>query len=119
VFAVLQLDRFVSQQAQTPAGVSRGRGRTGQRGDLGALRAINLDGTSATRLVKQGGVESAAQVPPLDVEDGLLRDLEGGGNLFRMLAATQEVKDAGPGLRSGRRFAACANGCQRAEFGFA
>ena len=75
MLAVLKLDRFVSQQAQAPAGVSLGRGRTGEGGDLGALRAINLNGTSGARLVKQGGVESAAQVPSLDVEDGLRRDL--------------------------------------------
>jgi len=119
VFAVLQLDRFVSQQAQTPAGVTLGRGRTGERSNLGALRAVNLDGASGARLVKQGGIETAAQVPPLDVEDGLLRDLEGGGNLFRMLAAMQEVKDAGTCLRSGSRGTACDSGCQRAAFSFA
>lgn len=119
MLAVLQLDRFVGQQPERPAGVPRGRGRTGERSDLGALRARNLDGTPAARLVKQGGVESAAHVASLDVKDGLLRDPKRGGNLFRMLAAVEEVEDAGTGLRSGRRFAARDSSCQRAQIGLA
>ncbi len=78
------------------------RSRASQRGYLRALRAINPDGSSRTWLIEQGRVKACGEVPPLDVEDGLERNLQQGGNLVRVLAAMQEVENAGTCLCSGR-----------------
>ncbi len=117
--AVLQLDRFVSQETERPTGVTCGRSGTSERGNLSALCAVNPDGSPGTWLVEQGHVKACAQVTPLDVEDGLERNLQQGGNLVRVLAAMQEVKSASAGLRSGSRCPATDDGCQRAKFVFA
>ncbi len=113
--AVLQLDRFVSQQAERPTSVSLGRSGTSERRNLGALCAINPDRSSRAWLIEQGGVKACAQITPLDVEDGLERNLQQGGNLVRVLAAMQEVKNTSAGLRSGSRRPAFDDGCQRAK----
>jgi len=117
--AQLQLDGFVSQQPQTPPSMSLGRSRAREGGNLGALRAVNPDGSTGTRLVKERSLEPFAQVTALDVEDGLERDLQDGRDRFRVLAAMQEVEDTGARLRSGRRRPACDDGCQRAQFSVA
>jgi len=113
--AVLQLHSFVSQQAQTPPSMSLGRSGTSERRNLGALCTINPDRSSSAWLIEQGGVKACAQITPLDVEDGLERNLQRGGNGCRVLTAMQEVKDASAGLRSGSRRPAFADGCQRAK----
>jgi hypothetical protein len=115
-FAQLQLDGLVGQQAQTPTGVACGRSRARQGSNSGALCAVDSDGSPGARLVKESGVEPCAQVTALDVEDGLKRDLQGGRDLFRMLAAVQEIEDAGARLRPRRRRSAFDDGCQRAQF---
>ena len=115
-FAQLCLNRSVSEQAQGPAGTTRGRSRASQGGNLGSLRAVNADGTTTARLVKEGGLESIAEIAALDVEDGLERDVQGGRDGLRMLTAVQEVKNASAGLRSGSRRPAGDDGCQRAQF---
>ena len=93
-----------------------GRSGTSERRNLGALRAVDPDGSPGARLVKESRLQPASQITPLDVEDGLERDLQHGGNLVRVLAATQEVENASAGLRSGSRRPAFDNGCQRAQF---
>ena len=115
-FAQLQLDRFVGQQAQAPAGVTFGRSGTGEGSNLRSLRAINPDGSPGARLVKEGSLESCAQITALDVEDGLERDLQGGRDRLRVLAAMQEVEEARAGLGSGPRRSVFADGRQRARF---
>ena len=117
-FTQVQLDRFVSQQAQTPARVPLRRRRTSKRCNLGALCSINPDGSPGAWLIEQGRVKSVLEVTPLDVEDGLERNLQQGGNLLRMLLAMQEIKDASASLRSGSRRPATDDGCQRAQFVF-
>ncbi len=117
--AQLQLDGFISQQTERPASMSLGRSRASEGGNPGALRAVNPDGSSRARLIEQGGVKACGQITPLDVEDGLERDLQHGGNLLRVLAAMQEVEDASTGLRSGPRRPAFDDGGQRAQFVFA
>jgi len=117
--AVLQLHRFVSQQAERPTGVTRGRSGTSERRNLGALCAVNSDGSPGACPVEQGGVKAGAQITPLDVEDGLERNLQRGGNGCRVLTAMQEVENTSAGLRSGPRRPAFDDGCQRAQFGFA
>ena len=118
-FTQLQLDRFVSQQAQTPTGVSLRRSGARQGGNPGALHAVDSDGAPGARLVKEGSVEPFAQITALDVEDGLERDLQGGRDFFRVLAAVQEVEDAGARLRPRGRRPAFDDSCQRAKFIFA
>jgi hypothetical protein len=86
-FAVLQFDGFVSQQAQTPTSMSLWRSGTSERRNLRSLRAVNPDGPSRAWLIEQGGVKPCAQVSPLDVEDGLERNLQQRGNLVRVLSA--------------------------------
>ena len=114
-FAQPQLDGFVSQQAQTPPGVTGGRSRASKGRNLGALCAVDSDGSPTARLVKEGRLQAFAQVTALDVKDGLERDLQGGRDIFRVLAAMQEVEDAGAGLGSVPRRAATDDGCQRAQ----
>ena len=99
--------------------MSRGRSRAGQRCDLGALRAINSDGSSGAWLVEQGRVKAAAAIAPLDVEDGLERNLQERGNLCRVLLAMEEVENPSASLSSGRRRPALDDGCQGAQFIFA
>ena len=86
-FAVLQFDGFVSQQTQTPTSMSLWRSGTSEGGNLRSLRAVNPDGSSRACPVEQGGVKACAQITALDVEDGLERNLQEGGNLVRVLAA--------------------------------
>ena len=43
-------------------------------------------------LVEQGGVKARAQVPALDVEDGLERDVQDGGDRCRVLTAMQRSR---------------------------
>ncbi len=118
-FAQLQLDRLVCQQAQTPTRMSRRRSRASEHCNLGALCAVNPDGSPGAWLVEQGGVKPGVAVTPLDVEDGLERDLQRGGNGCRVLVAMQKVENTSAGLRSGSRRPAFDDRCQRAEFGFA
>src|SRR5215216_4344039 len=99
--------------------MARRRSRAGQSGDLGALRAINSDGSSGAWLVEQGRVKASAEIAPLDVEDGLERNLQERGNLCRVLAAMEEVENPSAGLSPGRRRPAFDDGCQRAQFVFA
>ncbi len=113
--AVLQLHSFVRQQAQTPTSMSLGRSGTSEGRNLGALCAINPDGSSRAWLIEQGGVKARAQITPLDVEDGLERNLQRGGYGCRVLTAMQEVENPGAGLRSGSRRPAFDDGCQRAK----
>jgi len=79
------------------------------------LHTVNPDGSPGTWLVEQGGVKACAQVTPLDVEDGLERNLQRGGNGCRVLTAMQEVENTSAGLRSGPRRPATDDGCQRAK----
>jgi hypothetical protein len=46
-----QLDRFIGQQAQAPAPIPIRRLTTGQRGQLGALAAIDFNWSAGTRLI--------------------------------------------------------------------
>jgi len=115
-FAQLQLDGFIGQQAQAPPGVTFGRSGASKRGDPGALRAVNPDGSPGARLVKERSLEPFAQIAALDVEDGLERDVQDRRNRLRVLAAMQQVKDTGAGLRSSPRRSAFDDGCQRAQF---
>jgi len=80
------------------------------------LHTVNPDGSPGTWLVEQGGVKACAQVTPLDVEDGLERDLQEQGNLVWVLSAMQEVENTSAGLHSGSRRPATDDGCQRAKF---
>ncbi len=115
-FAQLQLDGFVSQQAQAPARVPCGRSGARQGSNLSALRAVNPDGSPGARLVKERSLEPFAQITALDVEDGLERDVQDGRDRLRVLAAMQEVKDTGAGLRSGCGGTAFDDGRQREQF---
>ena len=99
--------------------MSFGWSGTSQRRNLGALHTVNPDGSPAAWLIEQGGVKTCREVPPLDIEDGLERNLQQGSNFIRVLSAMQEAENTGAGLDSGRRFAAFDDGCQRAELGFA
>ena len=87
-----------------------------ERGDLGALCAVNSDGSPGAWLIEQGGVKARAQVTSLDVEDGLERDLQKRGNIVRMLAAMQQIENTGASLNPGSCHAAFDDGCQRAQF---
>jgi len=93
--------------------------RASQGGNLSALRAVNPDRSPGTWLIEQGRVKACAQVSPLDVEDGLERNLQERGNLVRVLFAMQEVENTSAGLRSGSRRPAFDDGCQRTKFGCA
>ncbi len=67
-FAQLQLDGFIGQQAQAPARVPFGRSGTGERRDLGALRAVNPDGSPGARPVKERSLEPFAQITRLTLK---------------------------------------------------
>jgi hypothetical protein len=55
--------------------VPLGRGLTGEGRGLGALRAINANGSPGARLVKESRLQAPSQITPLDIEDGLKRNL--------------------------------------------
>src|SRR5215207_8399697 len=100
-FARLQLDGLVSQQAQTPPGIPCGRSGASERRNLGALCAVDADGSPTACLVKEGRLQAFAQVTALDVKDGLERDLQGGRDIYRVSAAMKEIEDTSARLRSG------------------
>ena len=98
--------------------MSFGRSRTGEGGNLGSLRAVNPDGSPGAWLIEQGRVKACAQITPLDVEDGLERDPQRRRDRLRVLAAMQEVENAGTCLSPSGGRAPTDDGCQRAKLVF-
>jgi len=98
-----EFDRLVSQQAQAPTSMTSRSMRASQSGDLGALGAVDRRRLARARFIEKRRVKTFIKVTPLDVEDRGTADLQGLGDVVWMLAAMQEIKDAGACLRAGRR----------------
>jgi len=95
-----EFDGFVSQQAQAPTGMSSRRIRASQGGDLGTLSAVDGRRFARARFIEKRCFKTFIKVAPLDVENRGATDLERLGDAIWMLAAMQEIKNAGTGLRA-------------------
>lgn len=79
-----------------------GRIRASKSSDLGAHHRIDVGRSARARLIKKGCVKAIFEVASLDIEDGGGTDLQGLGDLIRVVATMQEVEDAGAGLGTSR-----------------
>jgi len=110
-----KFDGFVSQQAQTPAGMASRSIRASQGRDLGALGAVAGRRFARARLIKKRRVKTFIKVTPLDVKDGGRADEQSLSDAVWMLTAMQEIKHAGARLRASFGRATAQNGFQRTE----
>ena len=89
-----QFDGFVREQAQSPAGMSRGSLAAREGSNLGALRARNLRRSARAGFIEERSVEPLFAVVPFDIKDGGSTEAESCRNVIRVLAARQQVEDA-------------------------
>lgn len=82
-WAMAEFDSLVCQKAQSPAGSAFGRCGASQGGNLGALFTVDLNGAPGARLIEQSRLQATFEVAPLEVVDGLIRNLQQGSNISR------------------------------------
>lgn len=97
-------DGLVGKQAQRPTRVAFGRIGAGQRGDFGALSAVNLDWAARARSIGKAA-QASRVVVVTPGRNGWIGDLEGGGNLDERLAAVELKQRSGAFERASRECA--------------
>ena len=88
------VDDFLSEQAQGPAVMAFGGITARERGDLGTLEAIDDDGTARARGVVETG-EALGAIVVAPGGDGVVVDIQGGGDGGERLAAVEFEQGSG------------------------
>jgi hypothetical protein len=89
--------------------------RAGEIGDLGAHLPINGGRFARARFIKQRRVETFLKVTPFDIKDGRAAELQGLGDLIRVMTTVQQIEHAGAGLGASQSSSATENSFQRTE----
>ena len=88
------LDCFFGEQTQAPACVTFRRITTRKRGDLGAVSAVNLNGTTRAWSVVQTA-QASGRVGITPSRNRGVMHLEGGGNIVERLATVEFEQSGG------------------------
>ncbi len=75
-----------------------GRLRASQGGDFSSLPAVNFNRATRAGLVVEGGIESACEIAPFDIENRLRTDAQCRGDEIRVLTAMKKVERTGASL---------------------